>query len=338
MGRPRKVEIPDSVDDSVDDLDPDSTADIAPDALDQIQALLKTVSPGYRIQVWRQAPREFRGLLEEIEVTDGQAPLDLQYLSRTWGGKELRIKIRNKKGQYKGTYDIPLYSHPPLFWGKPIPSQPPPSYGEPISSPFYPSAIPAPPSPPGIGANLAELLGVLQRYKSTESELLASLINRTAAPPPPVASPSPFESLNQAIELIGRLQALTPAPAPAPASGSFSGGETDADSLVPHITRLIEMFLTRQERTAAPPSAPPRTARAAPAPLNGNDILQSLAQADPKDLAGVYRGVLAELPRNQRLAAIEAFEAAFEAVEPDLFKDDAQDENETEESEKPGIG
>ncbi|MDD5347798.1 MAG: hypothetical protein PHT59_04205 [Candidatus Omnitrophica bacterium] len=332
MGRPRKVDFPDT---EIAD-DPDETAELAPDALDQIQTLLKTVSPGYRIQVWRQAPREFRGLLEEIEVTDGQTPLDLQYLARTWGGKELRIKIRNKKGQYKGTYDIPLYSHPPLFWGRPIPAYTPPSYpSEQTSMQFAPPPVPA---QSFAGNNLAELLQVLQKYKSTESELLSSLLNRTAAPPPTVQQPSPFEALNQAIELITRLQALTPAPPP-PAPVSFQGGETDADSLVPHITRLIEMFLTRQERTAPPP---PRTARPAPAtpattaPLNGKDILQSLAQADPKDLAGVYRGVLAELPRNQRLAAIEAFENAFESVEPDLFKDDEEDQ--TEESEKPGIG
>lgn len=354
MGRPRKHPLPEKADELGDELKDELAA---PDALDQIQALLRTVSPGYRIQVWRQAPREFRGLLEEIEVTDGTTPLDLEYLARTWGGKELRIKIRNKKGQYKGTYDIPLYSHPPLFWGKPIPTYTPPAYAEPPQAyprlhgdnapaypPPYPSYPTAPPAPPilGAGATLAELLGVLQKYKSTESELLSSLLARTASSPLPAPTPSPFEALNQAIELIARLQSMSPPPAAPP----VSLGSSDSDSLVPHITRLIEMFLSRQteaERQThprpgpSPTPTPTRTPTPTPTPINGNDIIASLANSDPRDLASVYQGVLAELPRDKRLRAIEAFEAAFETVEPGLYTDEPE-EPETEESEKPGIG
>lgn len=91
----------------------------AEDSIERVEKILADVSTGYKVQVQRLSPGWCKGFLETIDVVDNQ-PVDMEYLIRTWGGECLRLRVKDPNGKYVGGADIPLYSYPPLKYGKPL--------------------------------------------------------------------------------------------------------------------------------------------------------------------------------------------------------------------------
>lgn len=337
----------------IQDVDGDST-------LERLESFFSELAPGYKIAVYRTKPREFYGLLEEIDVTDGHEPIDLMYLLKTWGGRELRLKVRNARGQWVKTLTVPLFSYPPLVFGRPAVGDRfsgSGGYDGVIPPGFAPApAAPAPAAPaPAAGPadNLAELLGVLQKFRTSDTELLTSLLQRSLIGQAPAPRVSPYHGINEALDLITRVQAITGgAGLGAPAAPS-----SDPDNILPTITRLVEALITRDRekpvmarpalsgvKSIAPRIVPPivQPAPVAPLPqtpigeglplgLDGAEIVTAIAGADPIAVARIYGEAMRSMSAEQRSAAVEAFDAMFEQEAPEAFDDD-----ETVESEKHG--
>lgn len=87
---------------------------------EKIDQFLEGMSEGSAILVYREAPKDLAGFLEEIEIAENENPIDLQYLAKTWGGEVLKLALRDKQGKFKRTVLIPMRSYPPKMNGKAI--------------------------------------------------------------------------------------------------------------------------------------------------------------------------------------------------------------------------
>lgn len=76
------------------------------------------IGEGYTIVINRSEPQELKGFLEEIPLEDNT--FSLEYLAKTWGGKQFRVMLRNPDGKWCGRRIVNLRSYPPLMRGRRI--------------------------------------------------------------------------------------------------------------------------------------------------------------------------------------------------------------------------
>ena len=84
--------------------------------MDRLDTLFSSLDPGVSLLVQRIQPSWCKGVLEELTIGDDEVNLD--YFIENWGGQLLLVKIRGDRGRVKGNYRIPLYSYPPMVYGK----------------------------------------------------------------------------------------------------------------------------------------------------------------------------------------------------------------------------
>lgn len=87
--------------------------------IDRLDSFFSGLQPGVSLLIERLRPSWCSGLLEEISVPEDG--IDLDYLIETWGGHLLSVKMRGKGGRLVGgSYKVPLFTYPPLRYGKQI--------------------------------------------------------------------------------------------------------------------------------------------------------------------------------------------------------------------------
>jgi len=84
--------------------------------LDRLDTLFSSLSPGVTLLIQRIQPSWCKGVLEEITIGDDEINLD--YFIEQWGGHLLLVKVRGASGRIAGNYKIPLFSYPPMVYGK----------------------------------------------------------------------------------------------------------------------------------------------------------------------------------------------------------------------------
>jgi hypothetical protein len=75
-------------------------------------------------EVYRDQPKALESFLESIPITQDERPVDLEYLAKTWGGRVLRLMIRNSSGKFIKRLYVPLKSYPPKMWCEEISDNP----------------------------------------------------------------------------------------------------------------------------------------------------------------------------------------------------------------------
>jgi hypothetical protein len=75
-------------------------------------------------EVYRDQPKALESFLESIPITQDERPIDLEYLAKTWGGRVLRLMVRNSSGKFIKRLYVPLKSYPPKMWGEEISDNP----------------------------------------------------------------------------------------------------------------------------------------------------------------------------------------------------------------------
>lgn len=84
--------------------------------MDRLDSFFSNLDPGVTLLIQRIQPSWCKGVLEEITVGDDEINLD--YFIENWGGHLLLVKVRGDRGRMKGNYKIPLFSYPPMVYGK----------------------------------------------------------------------------------------------------------------------------------------------------------------------------------------------------------------------------
>lgn len=82
------------------------------------EEMFDSYGEGWTLSVYRESPKDLSGFLEEIELEPGENPVNLQYLIQNWGGKVLRLMLRDNKGVFRRRMLIQLKSFPPRVNGK----------------------------------------------------------------------------------------------------------------------------------------------------------------------------------------------------------------------------
>jgi len=99
----------DDVDDGQDEL------------LQKLDAFFEGISSSCSVGVYREQPKNLQSYLEEIELSDGKNPIDMEYLKNKWGGRVLKLIIRGEDGRWSKRLLIPMRSYPPKVDGQVIP-------------------------------------------------------------------------------------------------------------------------------------------------------------------------------------------------------------------------
>lgn len=86
--------------------------------IENFEEFFNYIGEGYTIVINRSEPAELKGFLEEISLEDNT--FSLEYLAKTWGGKQFRVMLRNPDGKWCGRRLINLRSYPPLMRGRRI--------------------------------------------------------------------------------------------------------------------------------------------------------------------------------------------------------------------------
>ena len=90
--------------------------------LESLDTFLAGLEPGYTLVISRVEPVRYKGLLEEIAVTEMSNPISINYLINKWGGHKLRLRFRRPNGKWAKHRDVDLYTFQPLIFGNPIPN------------------------------------------------------------------------------------------------------------------------------------------------------------------------------------------------------------------------
>lgn len=98
----------------------ESTEDIEIDSpeVENFEDFFNYAGEGYSIVINREEPVELKGFLEEIPLDENI--FNLEYLAKTWGGKQFRIMLRSPSGKFKSRRIINMRSYPPLMRGRKI--------------------------------------------------------------------------------------------------------------------------------------------------------------------------------------------------------------------------
>lgn len=281
---------------------------------------------GWTLSIYRETPKELSGFLEEIALEPGENPIDLQYLINNWGGKQLRLMLRDAKGVFRRRMLVQLKSFPPKLYGKII--------GEQAQTPTVDAK-----------KDLLDLITVLKAIQPpvpppppNQLEIIVPLIApfiRSMAEKMLMPQPSPPSQAASITEMMSALSTMRDFVQPAPEGGGDMGSAmvSLAEKVLPLLAekRQAQPVVGPMPRIA--PAAPsvvptPETNAAGPTEEQMMQFLQEkLANGGlgGEELTKLYFDTVQRLPDTERAKAERAFENALglEPLENNTPEDDS---------------
>ena len=237
---------------------------------------------GVSVMVTRLEPEWCSGYLEEKEIIEGQEPIDINYLIKTWGGKRLRCRVRSKRGGNRGQWlrsiDIPLQTWDPLRRGQRIY---PRETAEESETWTTQRPIVQEQKKSGLG-DLGELMTLMASMRQSELATLQALgVGRPAAPP----RANGDSQVSVALELAKTFAQLQRPPATEEGAGLELFGRA-LDLLKPQPPLPAPAIVSTGHRVAAPPLA------------------EQLSQLPPGEAVGCLQDALRRMPSDRQEATM----------------------------------
>ena len=319
------------------------------ETIDKLDEFFGMLSSGVSVVIERLKPSWCSGFLEEVPWTED---FGLEYLINTWGGSLLSLKMRGKKGQLGGTYKVPLYSYPPLRFGRKLK---PYDQGEKFDEdkPAPPAAPPAPvvvnPSAP-----LENLMSALPAIIPLVTKIMDGSEARRQAD---MAMMMQMMKLNSGggIGDITKIGAVMSQLSEIYKQNMGGGGnETNEMDFMAHALDVVKMFMDKPQAQALPaqpqpsrlappigrattppppkPTTPPTpTQQGSVTPLNPpREIARSISEMDPRKAAETIIEALSYMPPDKQQAAIGSFLGEYQDImgDDDGFEGDELGEEE----------
>jgi hypothetical protein len=309
--------------------------------LDRLDSLFSSLSPGVTLLIQRIQPSWCKGVLEEITIGDDEINLD--YFIEQWGGHLLLVKVRGASGRIAGNYKIPLFSYPPMVYGKRL------KYNDKSERFLDESEIPTPnpvqSSPVVVTQNssLEKVFQALPAVLPLISEMMRSAEARRQAD---MAMMMQMAAQNNSglsdITKIGSVMAQLSEMFKRNNEGG-GGGSSDMDFMAQALDTIKTVFANKTEkkseprliapakaRPGAPPVAPPvkLTSNVTPLKNSTDNIAKSISELDPRSISDTIIQAMAHMAPSKRNEAIGHFLAEYEAdmaaadVEDDYEEDD----------------
>lgn len=282
---------------------------------------------GWTLSIYRETPKELSGFLEEIALEPGENPIDLQYLINNWGGKQLRLMLRDAKGVFRRRMLVQLKSFPPKLYGKIIGEQAP---------------------APTVDAkkDLLDLIAVLKAIQPpppapqpNQLEIIVPLIApfiRSMAEKMLMPQPSPPSQAASITEMMSALSTMRDFVQPAPEGGGDMGS-----AMVSLAEKVLPLLAEKRQAPNHHPAVGPmpRISPAAPSVVptpetnpgpTDEQMMQFLQDKlangglGGEELTKLYFDTVQRLPDTERAKAERAFENALglEPLEIDTTEDD----------------
>jgi hypothetical protein len=313
--------------------------------LDRLDSLFSSLSPGVTLLIQRIQPSWCKGVLEEITIGDDEVNLD--YFIETWGGHLLLVKIRGASGKIAGNYKIPLFSYPPMVYGKKL------KYND-KSDRFLdepesiPNANPAPQSPIVVKSDsgmeqivkiLPTIIPLITEYsKANEARRQADMAMMMQIMH--AQNNSGLSDITKIGSVMSQLSEMFKR------NNEGGGGASDMDFMASALDTIKTVFANKTEkkseprliapvkaRPGAPPVAPPiappvkLTSNVTPLKNSTDNIAKSISELDPRSISDTIIQAMSRMEPGKRNEAIGHFLAEYEAdmaadVEGDYEEDD----------------
>lgn len=272
----------------------------AEDKLRKAESMLSGLRTGVSLTIARLQPGWCKGYLERIDCSDDES-IDMDYIVNEWGGKQLRLRVCDSTGQYLSGVDVPLFSYPPRRRGKILLRQ----------SDYYeenptnhnhdtPKQIsgPLPQQQPAATLDFGSLLGMLQKTRKEDLNVLQAMFNQGQTPPPDTRN-----QFDDFLEMAVKMKQL---------NGLF-GGEggspeptTDQGALLGSIAEIVKGF----SGPKSPPPAPSQPRVVPPAqPQFQRPPMQPIPQEQKNN------------EENADLGSVNALSDSMSTFSPDKFRD-----------------
>jgi hypothetical protein len=232
----------------------DDVDDAHDELLQKLDDFFDGISSSCTVGVYREQPKSLQSYLEEIELSDGKNPIDMEYLKNKWGGRVLKLIIRGEDGRWSRRLLIPMRSYPPKVDGQVIPEWGPlmqnPSES-PVSQPRVENT-----NPIEMFKQMNEILRSNAQPVSTNDTMAAimvplmqSLIERSFSQP--VQNPTNGNP-NNLLEMMQAMQAMRDFVAP-----QFKQSETPStdENSNPMIMKLMDIGQAIVEKRSQPKQA-----------------------------------------------------------------------------------
>lgn len=233
--------------------------------------------PGdYSIAIIRQEPREYKGWLDEFTVDDLDSPLCIRDLITKWGGRVLKILVRDGAGRFVRRFLLPLRSYPPLVNGLPCDRQNPMESVVKDGSKDYLEMLRTVQSTikdlsPKPAAN--ETGAMMLQLMVPVVTALAQNLSR-----PPTGQPTMTEMMTLMMQMKDFV------------GGDNSSGGGGGDDFLPSVLRISESLISKQQTPPQPANIPhaltaPKIATIPPDPPSTTLPTEPIENPDPKSAA-----------------------------------------------------
>lgn len=283
--------------------------------LQAFEDFMEGVGGGCAIEIYRFEPKELEGFLESVPVVNGEKPISLSYLAQRWGGKVLRLMLRDESGKFISRKLIPLKSYPPRLEGEDIEQNPKNKTEKNTNQSQYDpfdlflkmqevanrnlEAHKPPPSP--------DITGLLSQIIPA---LLTGLLNR---PEPKIQTVD--DTLRQ---LAMMKQFLTV---------SSEGGQSEEQSLLPFIMSMSDKLMSAKpepKKLSAPqqiPNTVPINKINQNENINPTSVIEYVKQLKGDDAASAIFAALQQMPEEEAEKTIENLMKGFGFVDEENSND-----------------
>lgn len=278
--------------------------------IEDLDEFLSGLSPGITVVISRIEPAQFKGILEEIDITETSSPISLNYLIQQWGGHKLRLRFRKTSGRGGGRWvrhhDVPLYTYPPMIFGKPLKSADyNPHKGFLGASEDTPERHHMPPFPAekksDPRADFLEMAAFMSKVQESQLQLLTQLMKPQITPPI-----NQMEQFGQMLAMFGQMRHMFQSPQ----SPVSPGGDGERDEVIGLLGQLAKGFFDNNKPAPPPPKLingrQPLPVSETPMenPSFGDipeeSIIKRLSSMSPQDALSTFQNSVAAMPTDKR--------------------------------------
>ncbi len=294
---------------------------------EKAEKILSTVRSGWSLTIYRTKPSWCASFLERLEL-DGDEPVDMEYLIHEWGGQVLTVRLHDEQGKYRGNAVIKLMAYPVRHHGKRLrrsdlldddfdqyKTNQPPAPGQ--QTPFqHPNQQQNP------QVEMMNLLGVMQKARKEDLNLLQMIYQSHGPGQPPAQAPSRKSALREMVEMgntYKQLQGVFGQP-----QGENSGEQPQSEemAILGTVGDIVKSMVNKPQQVNAQAAAAPRVVPPAGQQQNGAQqqrsaapkqdssdfaISSAMANMEPEQVTDILLTSLSKMPDHKRAQVFTEF-------------------------------
>jgi hypothetical protein len=313
---------------------------------ERAEKILSTVRSGWSLSIYRTKPSWCSSFLEKIDLDDDE-PVDMEYLIQEWGGQILVVRLHDEQGKYRGAATVKLMAYPVRHHGKRLRRSDLldddfEQYKENQTTPPTPQNPYQHPTPQNPGAEMMNLLGLMQKARKEDLSLLQMIYQSNGARQPPPQGPSTKSALREMVEMgntYKQLQSVFGQNQPAAAGGEQP--QTDEMAILGTVGDIVKSIYNKPQQVnvqgAAPRVVPPAGQQQNGAQQQETadqkkvssdfEISSAMSQMRPEHMTDILLTSLSKMPDDQKAAV---FNEISKRTGLQIYQQESEEEGDAE--------